>query len=173
LPLLLLTNIEEEARSLLPELLSEASELGLLHAKPGAGLPGLDAKLPELRSETADPLRNSCRLLRALEPQASCCFGARQAHLSLSLPQAAVLLGELPGKLFRSDAELRSALGNVGLGRGTRHAKLAGLLSKLPGELGGVHAGARRKLLDVHPGLGLGLGVGCRKLLRGQTRPGG
>ena len=171
LPLLLLTEVEEEACLALTELLRHAAELSLLHSKTRTDLPGLNTKLAVLSTETANALGNLSGLLRALKPQPACCFGACHAHLGLGLPKLAILLRHLARVLFCGHAKLRCALGNVCLGRGAGHAKLTRLLGKLPGELGCVHASAGGKLLDVHACLSLGLSIGCRKLLSGEPRP--
>jgi len=170
--LLLLTDVEKEAGLLLTKLLSHAAKLRLLHTKTGPSLSGLNAKLTVLGAEPANALSNLSRLLRALKPQAACRFGASHTHLGLALPELTVLLSQLPGELFGADTHLRGPLSNIGLGGSARQAKLPGLLGKLPGELGGVHAGAGRELLNVHARLGLSLGVGCRKLLSGKPRSG-
>jgi hypothetical protein len=171
LPLLLLTNVEEEAGLLLTELLSHGTQTRLIHAQLLAGLSRLNPQLPVLSAKTANALSDLGSLLRALKPQPACCFGACHAHLGLGLPKLAVLLRHLARELFCGHAELRCALGNVCLSRGAGHAELPCLLGKLPRELGGVHAGGGGKLLDVHARLRLGLSIGCRKLLSGEPRP--
>ena len=169
--LLLLTDVEEEAGLLLTKLLSHTPKLSLLHTEPCTGLPGLDSELAVLRTEPTNALRDLSRLLRALKPEPACRFGTRHAHLGLALPKLAVLLRHLARELFCGHAKLRCALGDVCLSRSPRETHLPGLLSKLSGELGCVHAGAGGKLLDIHARLGLSLGVGCRKLLSGEPRP--
>jgi len=171
LPLLLLTNVEEEAGLLLTELLSHGTQTRLIHAQLLAGLSRLNPQLPVLSAKTANALSDLGSLLRALKPQPACCFGACHAHLGLGLPKLAILLRHLARVLFCGHAKLRCALGNVCLGSSTGHAELTRLLGKLPRELGGVHAGGGGKLLDVHARLRLGLSIGCRKLLSGEPRP--
>ena len=170
--LLLLANVEEEAGLLLTKLLSHTPKLSLLHAEPCTGLPGLDSELAVLRTEPTNALSDLSRLLRALKPQAACRFGACHTHLGLALPKLAVLLSQLPGKLLCADTHLSGPLGNVCLSGSASKTHLPGLLSKLPGKLGGVHAGAGGKLLDVHASLGLSLSIGCGELLSRKPRPG-
>jgi len=169
--LLLLTDVEKEASLLLTKLLGHAAKLRLLHTKTDPRLSGLNPQLPVLSAKTANALGNLSGLLRALKPQAPCRFGAGHTHLGLTLTKLAILLSQLPGKLLRADAHLSGPLGNVCLGSSTGHAELTRLLGKLPGELGGVHAGGGGKLLDVHARLRLGLSIGCRELLSGEPRP--
>lgn len=170
--LLLLTNVEQEARLALTELLRHASKLRLLHPKPGASLPGLNAELAVLGSETANALSDLSRLLGALKPQTPGCFGASHPHLSLRLTELTVLLSHLTGILLCRHPELRCALGNVCLGGCPRHTHLTGLLSKLPRELGGIHAGVGCELLDVHARLSLSPGIGGSQLLSRKARLG-
>jgi len=159
---------------LLTKLLSHAPKLRLLHAKTGPGLSGLNAKLAVLGAEPANALSNLSRLLRALKPEPACCFGAGHTHLGLALPKLAVLLSQLPGKLFCAHTHLRCALGNIRLSSRSGKTHLPSLLSKLSGKLRGVHAGAGRKLLDIHARLGLSLSIGCGELLprKAQARCG-
>lgn len=163
--LLLLTNVEQEASLALTELLRHASKLRLLHPKPGAGLSGLNAELTVLGAKSADTLSDLSRLLGALKAQATCRFGTSHTHLGLRLTELTVLLSHLTGILLCRHPELRCALGNVCLGGSPRHAHLTGLLSKLPRELGRIHAGIGCELLDVHPRLGLSPGIGGSQLL--------
>lgn len=163
--LLLLTNVEEEAGLLLTKLLSHAAKLRLLHTKTGPRLSGLNPQLPVLSAKTANTLSNLSRLLRSLKPQAACRFRASHTHLGLSLTELAVLLRHLARVLLCGHAKLRCALGNVCLSGSASKTHLPGLLGKLPRELGGVHAGAGGKLLNVHARLSLSNGVGRGKLL--------
>ena len=169
--LLLLTDVKEEAGLLLAELLGHGTQTRLIHAQLLASLSSLNTELTVLSAETPNALSNLSRLLRALKPQAACRFCACHTHLGLALSKLTVLLSQLAGKLLRAHTHLRCALSDVGLGRSPRETHLPGLLSKLTGELGGVHARAGGKLLDVHTRLGLGLSIGRSELLSREACP--